>query len=85
MIPTESSLFRKIWLWVLIIACALVAACLSFFSIVSVLMGIRHAHQAGFWVPILGGTLSFGFVLWLFLRIARGILNEMKEDDLVEL
>jgi hypothetical protein len=78
-------LWRKIWLWTLIIACGLVAACVGFFSIVSIWIGIKHTQQAGFWVPLLSGIVSFAIVCWLFLWVKKYILRQIKEEDLVNL
>lgn len=85
MIPTQFILLRKIWLWGLIIACGLVAACIAFVSIVSIWVGIEHPHQPGFWVPILAGTLSFTITAWIFLAVTKSILRQIEEDDLVNL
>jgi uncharacterized membrane protein HdeD (DUF308 family) len=85
MIPTQFILLRKIWIWGLITACGLVAACIAFVSIVSVWVGIEHPNQAGFWVPILAGTLSFAITAWIFLAVTKSILRQIKEDDLVNL
>jgi hypothetical protein len=85
MIPTQFILLRKIWLWGLITACGLVAACIAFVSIVSIWVGIEHPHQSGFWVPILAGTLSFAIIAWIFLAVTKSIRRQIKEDDLVNL
>ena len=77
--------YRKIWLWALIIACGLVAACICFISIVSIWIGIKNNRHAGFWVPILSGLLSFAIVSWLFLWVKKYILRQIKEEDLVNL
>ena len=80
MIPTRFILLRKIWLWGLITACGLVAACIAFVSILSILVGIEHPHQSGFWVPILAGTLSFTVTAWIFFAVAKSILRQIEED-----
>jgi hypothetical protein len=85
MTPPQSILWRKIWLWTLIIACGLVAACIGFISIISIWIGIKHTQQAGFWVPLLSGILSFAIVCWLFLWVKKYILRQIKEEDLVNL
>ena len=85
MTPPQSILARKIWLWVLIIASGLVAACVGFISIVSIWIGVKHSQQAGFWVPILSGILSFAIMSWLFLWVKKRILRQIKEEDLVNL
>ncbi len=82
MIPTQFILFRKIWLWGLITACGLVAACIAFVSIVSIWVGIEHPLQSGFWVPILTGTLSLTITAWLFLVVAKSILRQIEEEGL---
>ena len=83
MIPNQFILLRKIWLWGLIIACGLVAACITFVSIVSIWVGIDHPYQYGSWVPILAGTLSFTITAWIFLAVTKSILRQIKEDHLV--
>jgi hypothetical protein len=85
MIPKQSLGLKKIWLWVIIIACSLVAAFLGFFSAASIWIGFSHTDQDGFWVPILAGTLCFGLVFWLLHLIAKRILGEMEEDDVVNI
>lgn len=82
MIPTQFILLRKIWLWGLIIACGLVAACIAFVSIVSIWVGIEHPHQSGSWVPILAGTLSFTITAWIFLAVTKSILRQIEEEGL---
>ena len=85
MTQPQSIVYRKIWLWALIIACGLVAACICFISIVSIWIGIKNNQHAGFWVPILSGLLSFAIVSWLFLWVKKYILRQIKEEDLVNL
>lgn len=85
MIPKQSLGFKKVWVWVLIIVCGLAAACLGFFSVASVWIGFSHTDQVGFWVPILAGTLCFGLVFWLLFRIAKRVLGELEEDDVVNI
>jgi hypothetical protein len=85
MIPEDSLGFKKVWVWILIIVCGLAAACLGFFSVASVMIGFRHTDQVGFWVPILAGTACFGLVFWLLFRIAKRILGELEEDDVVNI
>ena len=85
MTQPQSILYRKMWLWALIIACGLVAACVCFISIVSIWIGIKNNQHAGFWVPILSGLLSFAIVSWLFLWVKKYILRQIKEEDLVNL
>jgi uncharacterized membrane protein HdeD (DUF308 family) len=85
MTTPQSILLRKIWLWVLIIACGLVAMCVGFISIVSIWIGVNHTQQTGFWVPVLSGILSFAIMSWLFLWIKRRLLRQIKEEDLVNL
>lgn len=82
MIPNQFILLRKIWLWGLIIACGLVAACITFVSIVSIWVGIEHPYQSGSWVPILAGTLSFIITAWIFLAVTKSILRQIEEEDL---
>ena len=82
MIPTQFILLRKIWLWGLITACGLVAACIAFVSIVSIWVGIEHPLQSGFWVPILAGTLSFAITAWIFLAVTKSILRQIEEEDM---
>jgi hypothetical protein len=81
MIPSRSIRIRKMWLWILIISCGIVAACVGFISIVSIWIGLRHSHQAGSWVPVLGGALSFILVSWLFLLVRKHILRQIREED----
>jgi hypothetical protein len=82
MIPNQFILLRKIWLWGLIIACGLVAACIAFVSIVSIWVGIDHPYQSGSWVPILAGTLSFTITAWIFLAVTKRILRQIEEEDM---
>jgi uncharacterized membrane protein HdeD (DUF308 family) len=85
MTPKKPLGLKRIWLWVIIIACSLVAAILGFFSAVSIWIGFSHTDQNGFWVPILAGTLCFVLVFWLLNQIATRILGEMEEDDVVNI
>ncbi|MFO7736899.1 MAG: hypothetical protein R6V46_00355 [Desulfatiglandaceae bacterium] len=75
--------FKKVRGWALIIICGLVAAFLGFFSVASVWIGFIHTDQVGFWVPILAGTLCLGLVFWLVFRIAKRILGDLDEEDVV--
>jgi hypothetical protein len=85
MISGEPLSFKKIWLWSLIIALGLIAAYIGFLSLVSIWIGLDHAHQAGFWVPVLVGTSFLMTIFYFFLRITRNILRHMKEEDVVNI
>jgi hypothetical protein len=85
MSPQQASGLKKAWVWVLVVLCALVAAFLGFFFVASVWIGFNHTDQAGFWVPILAGTLCFGLVFWLLFRIAKRILGELEEEDVINI
>lgn len=85
MISGEPLSFKKIWLWSLIIALGLIAAYIGFLSLVSIWIGLDHAHQAGFWVPVLVGTSFLMTIFYFFLRITRNILRYMKEEDVVNI
>lgn len=74
---------KKICLWCLIVMLGIVAFCLVFISVVSIWAGLTNLQQAGFWVPILGGSLLFSLTLFFFVCIARRILYYMKEEDVL--
>jgi hypothetical protein len=76
---------KKIWLWCLIVLCGLLTAYLGFVSLVSVWVGLGHMHQAGFWVPVLAGTLSLMGIFWLYFRLARYLFRHMREENIVNL
>ncbi|MBW1798346.1 MAG: hypothetical protein JRJ21_08090 [Deltaproteobacteria bacterium] len=85
MISGEPVSFKKIWLWSLILALGLISAYIGFLSLVSIWIGLDHAHQAGFWVPVLVGTSFLMTIFYFFLRITRHILKHMKEEDVVNI
>jgi hypothetical protein len=85
MISGEPVSLKKIWLWFLIIVLGLISAYIGFLSLVSVWIGLDHAHQAGFWVPVLVGTSFLMTIFYFFLRITRHILKYMKEEDVVNI
>jgi len=85
MISGEPVSFKKIWLWSLIIALGLISTYIGFLSLVSIWIGLDHAHQAGFWVPVLVGTSFLMTIFYFFLRITRQILKHMKEEDVVNI
>ena len=85
MISGEPVSFKKIWLWSLIIALGLISTYIGFLSLVSIWIGLDHAHQAGFWVPVLVGTSFLMTICCFFLRITRHILKHMKEEDVVNI
>jgi hypothetical protein len=85
MISGEPVSFKKIWLWSLIIALGLISAYIGFLSLVSIWIGLDHAHQDGFWVPVLVGISFSMTIFYFFLRITRHILRYMKEEDMINL
>ena len=85
MIRGEPVSFKKTLLWSLIIALGLISAYICFLSLVSIWIGLDHAHQAGFWVPVLVGTSFLMTIFYFFLRITRHILKSMAEEDVVNI
>jgi len=81
MIQREPFPLKTIGLWSILVLCGLAAAYLIVIAMVCVWVGLNHFPQDGFWVPILAGTVSTFFILWLFVRVSRGTLNKMKEKD----
>ena len=82
MIAHEPINLRNLLRLFLLIVCTLVASYLGFISLFSAWTGFKHIHQYGFWVPILAGIISFIFVLFLFFRITKSLLNQMKQKDM---
>ncbi len=85
MISHEPLPLKNLGLWSFFLLCALLTAYILFAAIVSIWVGLRHAAQDGFWMPILAGFLSMILVLWPFLRFSRFILNSMKEKDTINI
>ena len=81
MIQREPFPLRKIGLWSILALCGLVTAYLIVIAVVCIWIGLNHFPRDGFWVPILAGTIPTIFILWLFMRVSRGILNRMRERD----
>lgn len=80
MITSDTIPLKKAFLWSLILLCSLIAAYLAFISLFSVWIGIEHMQQAGFWVPVLAGTLSLVVVLWLFISATKRIMARIKKQ-----
>ena len=81
MIQREPFPLKTIGLWSILVLCGLATAYLIVIAMFCVWVGLNHFPQDGFWVPILAGTVSTFFILWLFVRVSRGTLNKMKERD----
>jgi len=77
--------FKKTWRWCILCVSIIIASYLGFVSLVFVWIGFTHANQSGFWVPILAGTVSLSGIMWLFFRIARRILGQMKEKGFLNI
>lgn len=85
MIPSETPSLKKILLWSLIPICGMVSAYLMFISVVSIWIGIGHAHQGGYWVPIAAGITLFFSVSWVFLRLISRITRRMEQENRVNI
>ena len=85
MIQREPFSLKTIGLWTILLLCGLGTAYLLIIAVVCVWEGFNHFPQDGFWVPILVGTIPTFFILWLFVRVSRGMLNKMKEKDDLDL
>lgn len=83
MITQEPVSVKKILLWCIIGTSGIVTICLMFISVVSIWTGFTYMKQAGFWIPILGGTLLLFLVLFLFIRATKRILFHMKDEDVL--
>jgi membrane protein implicated in regulation of membrane protease activity len=81
MIQREPFPLKKIGLWSILGLCGLATVYLIVIAVVCIWVGLTHFPRDGFWVPILAGTISTIFILWLFTRVSRGILNRMREKD----
>ena len=81
MIQREPFPLKTIGLWSILVLCGLATAYFIVIAVVCVWVGLDHFPQDGFWVPILAGTIPTFFILWLFVRVSRGMLNKMKEKD----
>ena len=69
----------------ILVLCGLVTAYLVVIAVYCIWIGLNHFPQDGFWVPILAGTILTFFILWLFVRVSKGILNKMEEKDELDL
>ena len=81
MIQREPFPLKTIGLWSILVLCGLAVAYFIVIAMVCIWVGLNHFPQDGFWVPVLAGTVSTFFILWLFVRVFRGTLNKMKEKD----
>lgn len=82
MIAHKPKHLKKLLRWLLLILYTMVASYLGFIFLVSVWTGFKHIRQYGFWVPVLAGMISFIFVLFLFIRITKPLLGQLKQKDL---
>ena len=81
----QSESAKKIWLWCAVIACSLAAIYLGLFAFVSLWIGFTHMDQSGFWVPLLAGTVSLITIFVVFLCIARRIVSQIRDEDLLSM
>ncbi|MBN1832390.1 MAG: hypothetical protein JW896_09790 [Deltaproteobacteria bacterium] len=81
MIQRKPFPFKTIGRWSILVLCGLATAYLIVIAVVCVRVGLNHFPQDGFCVPILAGTIPTFFILWLFVRVSREILKNMKEKD----
>lgn len=75
---------KSMGLYFLLLLWGLFSACVTFLGAISIWVGLRHAQQEGFWMPILVGALCIIATLLLFARLAKFVRNQMKERDLIE-
>jgi len=81
MIYNESFLLKNVSLRFLFICCSLIASYIIFISIVSIVTGLNHLQQEGFWMPVLVGTTTITMIFYLLSRLFKFISNQMKEPD----
>jgi len=84
MIQREPFPLKMIGLWSILVLCGLAGVYIIGIAVVCIWVGFNHFPQDGFWVPILAGTISTLFILWLFVRVSRGTRNKMKEKDALD-
>jgi membrane protein YdbS with pleckstrin-like domain len=77
--------FKKICLWSLLAAWFLLATYLAFIGSITVWVGLTHAHQAGFWLPVMTGVVLLALLFWVSLGITKIVLRHTKEEDLLEM
>ena len=83
MTPLRSLLKKKIWLCCLILLCALVTSSLALISLITIWIGVSHAPERAFWVPLLSGAALLSGSLWLFFAIAKAIIGHMREEEIL--
>jgi membrane protein implicated in regulation of membrane protease activity len=85
MIQREPFPLKTIGLWFILILCGLAMAYIIVIAMDCIWVGLNQFPGEGFWAPILAGTIPTFFILWLFIRVSRGILNKTKEKDELDL
>ncbi|MEE9612332.1 MAG: hypothetical protein V3W19_13845 [Desulfatiglandales bacterium] len=78
MIYREPFPLKKSGLWSLLIFCGLFTGYIVFVAMISIWVGFNHLQKDGFWMPVLAGTIVTVIILWLFLRLSKFILNQLK-------
>ena len=76
---------KHLGLYFLLLLGGLFSACVSFLGATSIWVGLGHAQQDGFWMPILVGSLCIIATSLLFARLAKFVRNQMKTRDIIEL
>ena len=84
MIHREPFPLKNISLKILLIGSAVITVYIFFLSFVSVWVGLNHLNQDGFWIPIVAGTLAITAASWLFLRLLRSVLSQIKEKGIFD-
>ena len=74
---------KSLGLYFLLLLGGLLSAYVSFLGVISIWVGVRHAQQDGFWMPILVGALCIIATSLLFARLARFVRTQMKERDII--
>lgn len=71
--------------WACIIGTGFMTAFISLVAVTSVWEGFRNIPRDGAWVPIVAGTLLFGVVLWLYIRVAVALYRRLHREESLDL
>jgi hypothetical protein len=75
---------KRIGCYLVILCGALVTGAILFLSSLSVWIGVSHQEMAGYWMPVLAGSIVGLMSLYAFFRFARYLFRQTRRADSIE-
>lgn len=85
MISKDGFSSKHLVIWLLVVCGGITTLYIIFWGIISIRFGLKNIYHDGFWVPILTGAIVMTCSIWIFFRLSKYLLKQLKEEDFMSL